>query len=943
MYTRVVKRACEFGGVVDIDAAVRSSRRSRLGDTHLSVVPHISTAAVPRAIGRRKRARDDTNNGASIRCTTRSRTDQHVPIHTKPSRGRKRSREVYTTMSTIVAAKTIMRFMHKYATSRSTTRTLVLATLPPVVTGASPELSAVLGHNLFMARATSAPTLRCMRRFIQHTGLFIRVDGVSNHADIFASRVLRSFDVCGNTDSYTTVSTTASTTSSTTAYTTEYKPAIELQRSAKLLSTLFCKTRQYILKTVSNKVGLHTPVLSGGVNAALCLCLRNFDIALSNWYRDNSEELQIRTQRVLFNVYDAEAVLRTAMQDAQGCCVPKPFLAPQATFYKKESDNIEMKFLKSSVMFEGVEIIQKMKSVYRKQRQLAVATVCQASVATTCDTHTTSTMRRILHQQHAQDTYSQEAFNHECVLDASFRIKHPHVGRDDKSLRQAIDIFDQGCKDNLRLQMCCTDADNGTPVYTHALLVVVQLRKHLQELNLHTHCDLVLGWLDVKRWKKSLEAGRMTWTDVVGILKIVVYAMRYCIGTDVARKVLYEQQLSKRMNDVSESSCTDAHRVMCSKPRAYTRLMGSTPKKISELVGVDDKHVVCDKNGASLRLALDYDTYVGLRDRINSLFGAEHSKTTAQLRGMFCDMAESVVQELQHLDVKLCNAEMDAIRLSSMAQNVETEQLAVRGWFDQGLGMTNTYEWMKRHTCASAAGVGRVQPLVATVFKGYISLIMDETSLQIEEVDYPELTMLDIPYIHTTRGMFYGQVAQATVLVLLGQRLTDVGVSRREIEACLNRVAADPAFIDFGLPETCRGEKQAQDSLREMARDALDCITVTDATRDRILQEVARETCHSVYPTSVVASSIARKWAAATAKSVPDASGQSSGMFASAAHTWDVFSSGLMLPNAARYLAYDFHCSTMALVQRVVFNVAVHYERYRELMHKMDKGVVSVK
>ncbi|KAJ1466540.1 hypothetical protein T484DRAFT_1756553 [Baffinella frigidus] len=947
MHTRVVKRACEFGGSVDIDAAVRSNRRSRLVSTHPSVVPHMNVAAVPRTTGRRKRACDDINDGASIMRITRSRTGQHAPLHTKPSRGRKRSREVYTTMSTIVAAKTIIRFMCKYATTRSTTRTLVLATLPPVATAASPELSAVLGHSLSMARATSAPTLRCMRRFLEHTGLFIRVDRDSNHADILASRVLRAFDVCGNTDSYTTASTTASTT----GYTTEYKPAVELHRSAQLLSTLFCKTRYYILKTVSNKAGLRAPILRDGVNAALCLCLRNFDVALSNWYRDNSEELQHRTERVLFNVYDTETVLRAAMQDAQGCCVPKPFLASQATFYQKESDKIETKFLKASVMFDGVGLIQKMKSLYRKQRQLAIATVgplgvaAEHPLAVTCDTHTTCTMRRILQQQHAQDTYSQEAFNHESVLDTSFRIKHAHVGRDDKSLRQAINIFDQGRKDNLRLQMCCTDAENGTPVYAHALLIVVQLRKHLQELNLHTHCDLVLGWLDVKRWKKSIETGQMTWTDVVGILKIVVYAMRYCIGTDVARKVLYDQQLSKRMDDVSASvsSCTDAHRVMCSKPRAYTRLMGSTTSKITESVGVDDKSFVCGKNGASPHLALDRDAYIRLRNSINALFGAEHSNTTAQLWGMFCEMAESVVQELQHLDVNLCNAEMDAIRLSSMAENVETEQLAVQGWFDQGLGTTNTYEWMKHHACASTVALGCVQPLVATVFRGYISLIMDETALQIEEVHYPELTILDIPYIHTTRGMFYGQVAQATVLVLLGQRLTDAGVSHCEIEACLRRVAADPAFVDFGHSETCRGEKQAQNSLREMARDALDCITVTDSTRDRILQEVARETCHRGYPKSVVAASIARKWAAATAKSVPDASGQSCDIFASAAHTRDAFSSGLLLPNATRYLAHDFHFSTMALVQRVVFNVAVHYERYRELMHKMDKEVVSGK
>jgi hypothetical protein len=113
---------------------------------------------------------------------------------------------------------------------------------------------------------------------------------------------------------------------------------------------------------------------------------------------------------------------------------------------------------------------------------------------------------------------------------------------------------------------------------------------------------------------------------------------------------------------------------------------------------------------------------------------------------------------------------------------------------------------------------------------------------------------------------------------------------------------------------------------------------------------VSRETAHAAYPTSGIASSIARKWVAATAKAVPGDGGGGGGgdasscqkqttagvvsVFASAASTYDAFSTRLMLPTAARFIAHDFHSSTTALVQRVLFNVAVHGDRYRELAHK---------
>ena len=77
---------------------------------------------------------------------------------------------------------------------------------------------------------------------------------------------------------------------------------------------------------------------------------------------------------------------------------------------------------------------------------------------------------------------------------------------------------------------------------------------------------------------------------------------------------------------------------------------------------------------------------------------------------------------------------------------------------------------------------------------------------------------------------------------------------------------------------------------------------------------------------------------------MPDLFGQSPPTFVSPAATVEAFSSELMLPKAALCLASDFHSNTVALVQRVMFNMAVHSERYRDLsLEMMSESVVGRK
>ena len=79
--------------------------------------------------------------------------------------------------------------------------------------------------------------------------------------------------------------------------------------------------------------------------------------------------------------------------------------------------------------------------------------------------------------------------------------------------------------------------------------------------------------------------------------------------------------------------------------------------------------------------ALDHQTYLSLRNRVSQLSGAEHSHSTTELAGLLADMLACIRDELSNLDILIANASIQEIRLSSRADNVETERQSVNGWF----------------------------------------------------------------------------------------------------------------------------------------------------------------------------------------------------------------------------------------------------------------------
>lgn len=935
MHTRVVKRRAGNTDTVSCESESRSRRKPRIGETNVEC----ETGQTDK--GCLKRACRATLHSSTSRITHNQ--DDCVFSNTRVRGKRKRLADERTVIS--MAITIVVRFMRKFATPLRTMRALAIATLPPSSTGASKQMSTMLGHQLYMVRALRPLTIRAMQRFIRRTGLFRAMKSDSAHLSVFASRILRCFDVCGCPMSYRPNGKCVSVEHSAQVFS-------DLLQSAVGLNYVFMAAQKRVLDYT-----WPTTVYGGGEEKlSLCTHLCKFDNALSAWRKDTSFELQDRTKNVLFNIYDTVALLRVGVRHAEMSCVPKPFLQARVCHYELEARKVEKKFLKVTSMFNGRDMLEKMKVSYHDKYTRGTSNIVCVSQTTpsTCSSgplsrvHANTTdhtaMKDILYSLRSFDTYTSEEVHHESILEASFHIKHPHLGRDDVYIQGAVKLYTQGQLDNLRTQMRGDDMHEGVPVYRHAILAIARLRDHLAELHVHSHRDKIFSWLDDRKLKRHLGIGTLTWSYIISMLHMSVYAMRYCIGTDVARDVLYKARSrdavkKSNSNTISNSiySCTDAQRVLITRPRSYVRLMKKTSNVPSCGNGEDGS--MFDQHGDSNHFALDRATFMLLKRRINAISDANNTHTTAELGTLFCDTLACITEELCKLDVSLANADINASRSCSLSSLVATEQASVSRWFKHPSGMQNTVAWLKQH------GGGSMKQ---RVFRGYMSLIMGEKSLALDEIHYPEVVALDIPYIHKARGAFYGKVAQATVLVILGQRLTDAGVSNVCINSCLSLLASETAFIKFGTPEVCRCSKEMQDSLQEATRGAINTTfprwegslglnvgCVSDTKRDLIICEIARETTHYGYPTTPVASSIARKWTTAASMAVPDERGHLPPVFASPEATRAGFASRLMLPRAVLCLSRDFHFNSIALVQRVTFNIAVHGERYREISREL--------
>ena len=488
--------------------------------------------------------------------------------------------------------------------------------------------------------------------------------------------------------------------------------------------------------------------------------------------------------------------------------------------------------------------------------------------------------------------------------------------------------------------------------------------------------------------------GVLSWSFVLRLLRTMIYAMRFSVGSDAARDILYKQRMGDREQEhygivkktgrqgvarvFSESSCAKEEQFFISKPRAYTRLMedvaeasrGGSQFDLGDVIKSNDgARTMSGKNNTifdtvasngdasstgGIKHALDEKTYADLMSMVHKVENADSTKSTRELGSIFCDIMFRITSTMDNLDVLLNNTTIAATQTSTMDVNIKKEQNLVAPWFVDGLGVHNTIEWLRSQVVENQkpsyhlpgvtsenlhdarSGISRL------VYSAYVSMIMASTSQEIAEVDYPELVILDIEYIQKARGVFYGQVAQATVLVLIGQRLSQVGVSSNSIHVCMGGIALDPDFILLGKAQTLRGQASVVDKLLSTCSTYLEqALSSESAPRNNahvlqaILREIARETTHSGYPSSPIASSIARKWTTATLQACLETPGVVCvvhDVFSSPEATRAALCSSLLLPKAALYMAEDFHFSTLDIVKRAAFNVGVHYERYKEIV-----------
>jgi len=893
----------------------------------------------------------------------------------KKSHGIQNSCSVSMTVVAATHAVPIMiRFMQKFATRRQVNKALARATMPPATTGVNAKLAADLGHHRYVLHAVARPTARAMQRFVRKIFFGGKPCDMKQNATSVAARVLRSFDVAANPFAYVGLGACS--------VVSQGDATSCLLDSAVVLSKTFSATCKEVARTGG--------VVSSMDGKMVLDHVANFEFYLATCRKEHAQGMEQRARLILWNLYDVEALLRNAAWvNANEGTMEKKYLHYVAERYNRHSAMVEQTFLQNCASFGGETMLRKLKHEYNMKHvhdkeniQDITNYQCIRVEDDNCiddGTRSEKVMRGILIDLRSKESFAKAEIHHESVLDMSFFLKNPHLQRDDDYLREANLLFQRGRVHNLQMQLQAMD--KTMPIYLYILLAVKKMRQHIVEIGIHSHQPVIFNWLDDVKWKKCLDAGTMTWGKAVSVLNVIVFAMRFSIGSETARTVLageFNAQTSDEMTSTCytyktaakttfSSSCRDSQRHLLVRPIGYEKMIrttlhsvpggavptkdgalhkeGSDPCSAREalihdrqerdpsathhrkLLQVDDK-----------RHALDDTTYIELKKKVFSLQFADESSSTSGLIGMFLDTLTCISTEMDRLDVRVMNADVVHTRSQPIQKNIELERVTTSSWFAEGLGVENTFEWLQRTRSglmrrSFAPACSTEEPFIdQMVFGMYASLVFDNHRVAIPASTLPELLLLDISFIEKSRIMFYGQVSQATSLLIVGQRLTEMGVSSNRIREVVASVASSAGFAAVTNTETCQS-RTAIEALRcESLQRAL-CNVVDLSQQGQIISEVKRETSGRGYPSSAIAQNVARKWAAAV-RSILLYEGSSVAVhpaFQSSCDTREYFSSTLGLPKAAESLSCALHSMAMELVKRTTFNMAVHSEKYRAL------------
>ena len=282
---------------------------------------------------------------------------------------------------------------------------------------------------------------------------------------------------------------------------------------------------------------------------------------------------------------------------------------------------------------------------------------------------------------------------------------------------------------------------------------------------------------------------------------------------------------------------------------------------------------------------------------------------------MFTDTLAHINQKLHDLDVKLTNARINHVRNLDIFEIIKTETSFYNKLFESGMSTTNTAKMLASvsRSWASSYGTSDIS-MENAVFEGFLALLLTPGAEKLSKIAYPETFLLDIIEIGVNQKILYGLWAQAALLVVVNQRLSESSVKSEDFDEILEDITYSAAFQMLLWPICDISSWQQKASIESAVTVALREVTqIADVSG--ILREVERETSNFGYPTTPIASSIAMQW-----------SQEMRGVVLGT-----TFRPHIGLPKAAMKLA-DKSTSMMAeIVLRVKTNIDVHRPLYNKL------------
>jgi hypothetical protein len=827
-------------------------------------------------------------------------------------------RSLHTDASMNIASNTIIRFMLSKVGDYKCTKLLALSTMSPSKHGVSATLAKAIGHIKYQAHILKPDQLRAMERFVMRSRLFDGLllcdstpEKLVNTArwrratyTSCSKHIMGCMDVIGNPQWYNSANINP-------------RVAQDIKWAASALSSKFEAMRQQVLEGVQSSVA---------ERAQLCLELSRYVKADNAW---KIESFRILETKVSFMRHTLCNML-SGLTSESNLHIKSPFwmrcVYDEALRVQDSIDNLDDHFTTTTSSTEGMDThLERIKAscemLYPHEVLIAaphlvplIPTAYQTE-AELEDARIKCNMDsfRVNHLVLSGISYTPEELRHEAALMTGFRVSWSKKLRDNEALRESRFKFHIGCDSLMRAEL---DGLFGDEAVVRTSIALDDIYLDLKALGIHSDGHMLHHMLanpNLQRFLVScMICDNLQWSDLQGLLNTIIYAMSQCIGNASARRVLYKER-------VRERSLQRTMRMM---------QVGDTFDLVQ--TDYDYVHYGDAEQDDSSTYALDLETTESLHLRVKSLDLADNTCTTSELGVLFADTLAYIHQELHHLDIKLTNAYIKHVSESPVEKFLEAETATYQEWFKDGMRTINTAEMFKSMAKSWTTSSGTCD-MSALVFQGFLSLMLTPRAEELSKIAYPETFLLDVNYICVQRKVFFGNCAQAALLVIVTQRLSESSVESSRFEDILKDITNSAPFQMLKSTSSVLSSKEQKTSIKS---------AVTVALRDvkgllnipNLVHEVERETSNVGYPTTPIASAIARKWSLEMQGVVTKTSlaGAMQGVLSGV-----TFRPEVCLPKAAMVLGEDAKSMMVDIVTRVNSNVAVHRQLYNKLFAEL--------